>query len=370
MMNRSIYIHIPFCDSKCAYCDFVSGKYNEETISEYIEELKTEIQLRQDKTCTISTIFIGGGTPSSIDVRYIAEIIEKVRHCFNVTKDAEITIEANPCSVSDTKLKIYKQIGINRISFGVQSLNNKILKIIGRRHNKKQALDAICIAKQNGFYNINADILLGLPKQKYKDIKYAIKTLIKQDITHISCYMLINEEGTPLTKQIQSGKIKVLTDDKCVDFYDRVYKLLSKYNFKRYEVSNFSKVGYECKHNIAYWDTDEYYGFGLSAHSYIDNVRSENTSNIKKYLNKEHQESFYKLTITDKIEERLMLGLRQTKGVCISNLKNLGYDILKEKENEIKTLIGGEYIIVENDFIKISPKHFGVGDAITLKLLP
>ena len=370
MMNKSIYIHIPFCDSKCAYCDFVSGKYNEATIKAYIEELKSEIELRQDKTCTISTIFIGGGTPSSIDARYIAELIEKVNQCFNVEKHAEITIEANPCSVSDTKLKIYKQIGINRISFGVQSLNNKILKIIGRRHNKKQALTAIQLAKQNGFNNINADILLGLPKQKYKHIKYAIKTLIKLGITHISCYMLINEEGTPLTKQLQSGKIKGLSDDKCVDFYNRVYKLLSKNNFNRYEVSNFSKAGYECNHNITYWNADEYYGFGVSAHSYIDNVRSENTSNIKKYLNKEYKESFYTLTNTEKIEEKLMLGLRQTKGVCITSLKQMGFDILKEKESEIKKLLDGGYIIVENDFIKISPKYFGVGDTITLKLLP
>ena len=265
-----IYIHIPFCDSKCFYCNFCSSIYSEKIKEKYFLKLVEEIKLNKNKNANISSIYIGGGTPSSIDQKYIKKIIKQINKNFNVLKNAEITIEANPCSISENKLLQYKKLGINRISFGVQSLNNKCLKIIGRTHTKKQAINAIKLAKKCGFSNINTDVLIGIPNQNYYKLKNTIKRLIKLKVQHISCYMLINEKGTKLTNLINNKKVKIISEDKCVKYYNNIFKYLKKYGYNRYEISNFAKKNYECKHNIGYWQLKEYYGFGLSAHSYVD----------------------------------------------------------------------------------------------------
>lgn len=370
MMNdKMIYVHIPFCETKCFYCDFVSGKYDEETKQQYINELKNEIILNKNPKQPISSIFIGGGTPSCIKKEYLKQIIETIRQNFDVVQNAEITIEANPCSISFEKLVEYKNCGINRISFGVQSLDNSLLKTIGRAHNSKQAIDAVMLAQKVGFSNINADILIGIPGQTYEILFQTVNDLIKLGITHVSCYMLINEPATVLTKKINSGEIVAINDDICAQWYNDLYKFLQSNGFERYEVSNFCKQGFECKHNLGYWNLKQYYGFGVAAHSYIDEYRMSNTANLNRYLLGDYCNEKEKLSESEIIEEKLMLGLRLTKGVNIFDIKKLGYDILTEKKQEIDTLIK-QGVIEVDDYIRIAPNFFGVGDNITLKLLP
>lgn len=370
MMNdKMIYVHIPFCESKCFYCDFVSGKYDEQTKQQYINELKNEIISNKNPKQFISSIFIGGGTPSCIKKEYIKQIIDCIRQNFNILPDAEITIEANPCSISFEKLVEYKNCGINRISFGVQSLDNSLLKTIGRAHNKQQAIDAVLLAQKAGFLNINADVLIGIPGQTYESLRQTVEDLIKMGITHISCYMLINEPETILTNKIKNGEEVAIDDDVCVQWYNDLYEFLKTKGFARYEVSNFCKQGFECRHNLGYWNLKQYYGFGVAAHSYIDEHRLSNTTNLNKYITGDYCKKCEKLEKSEVIEEKLMLGLRLAKGVNISELNKLGYDILTEKKREIAAL-KQQGVIEVDDCIRIAPDYFGVGDNITLKLLP
>ncbi len=370
MISKMIYIHIPFCDSKCFYCNFCSSVYSKNIRKKYFKKLIEEINLNKNKNINISSIYIGGGTPSSIDEKYIKIIIEELYKSFNILKNAEITIEANPCSISKNKLLIYKNCGINRISFGVQSLNNKCLKIIGRKHTKKQAINAIKLAKKYGFNNINADVLIGIPNQNYLILKNTIKNLIKLKIPHISCYMLINEKGTKLTNLIENKKIKIVSEDKCVIYYNKIFKYLKKHTYCRYEISNFSKIGFECKHNIGYWQLKEYYGFGLSAHSFVDGYRYSNTCNMQEYLNSDIIYNKEKISQLEKVEEIIMLSLRTMYGLDIIALKNLGYDILKDKKKDIEFLLKNNFIIIKDNHIKICEDKFGVTNQIILNLLP
>ena len=333
-------------------------------------KLFQEIKLNSNKNNIISSIYIGGGTPSSVDEKYIKKILNIIKENFIISSDAEITIEANPCSITYSKLLLYKEIGINRLSIGVQSLNNKSLKIIGRKHNKKQAINAIKLAKKCGFNNINCDLLIGIPNQNYFSLFNSIKKLIKLKIQHISAYMLINEKGTHLTNLIEQRKVKVASEDKSVCYYNKIRKYLKSSDYNRYEISNFSKPGFECKHNLGYWDLTEYYGFGLSAHSYVFESRYSNGTRMQDYLDFDFNYQKEKLSSSEKIEELIMLGLRTTKGVSIQDLNALGYDILNEKIDTLKMLETNGFIKVEDGYIQITSDNFGVANQIILKLLP
>ena len=368
--NVMIYIHIPFCDSKCYYCNFCSAKYTDKIKEKYIKKIIEEIKFNSNKNCNISSIYIGGGTPSSIDAKYIKKIIENIKQNYCVLDNAEISIEANPCSITEDKLLLYKDIGINRLSVGVQSLNNKCLKIIGRKHTKKQAINAIKLAKKCGFNNINADILIGIPKQNYFVLFNTVKKLIKLNLQHISAYMLINESGTKLTEMIRSGIVKTVNEDVCVNYYNKLCTLLKKYGYDRYEISNFCKKDFECKHNLGYWNMTEYYGFGLSAHSYIDGARYCNKTNMNEYLNFDFDYQKEVLSDAEKVEELIMLGLRTKNGVFLPKLKDMGYDILNSKIDVVNMLQANGFIQVKDDYIFIKEKAFGVANQIILKLLP
>ena len=365
--NSMIYVHIPFCDSKCFYCNFCSAKYDEKIKEKYFKKLVEEIKFNSNKDKNITSIYIGGGTPSSVNEKYIKLIINELKNNFNIDKNAEISIEANPCSITESKLKTYKQIGINRISIGVQSLNNKQLKIIGRKHTKKQAINAIKIAKKY-FNNVNCDLLIGIPNQNYLSLKHSVKCLLKQKINHISAYMLICENGTKLTKQIEQKQVKVASEDKCVDYYNKIVKYLKGKKYYRYEISNFALLGYECKHNLGYWNLTDYYGFGLSAHSHIDGFRYNNTTDMQEYLENKFDYQKEEISNEEKIEELIMLSLRTQKGVNINELKNLGYDILKQKGNVLNSL--KDFINVSQNYISIKDNKFGVCNQIILDLLP
>ena len=384
MKNISIYVHIPFCMSKCSYCSFVSKCANEKEIKKYFNMLNVQILAESGlfKNKIITSIYFGGGTPSFVDSKYIAEVLKTINQYYNVSENAEITIECNPCSTTIEKLKNYKKFGINRISFGIQSLSDKCLKIIGRKHNKKMAIQAIKNAKNVGFLNISCDLLIGIPYQTTSILLNNIANLAKLGINHISAYMLMLEEGTKLYEQVViNHSLTIADDDECVNMYNKAYSFLTKLGYKRYEISNFALTGYECKHNINYWDMGEYVGFGLSAHSYYNGIRISRFYNFDDYYNYVREKYILRikpnklpeqelLTNQQKIEECLMLGLRQTKGVNIKILNNLGYNLIEVKKNTIKMLISKNIIDCNDNYLYITSNNFGATNQIILDLLP
>ena len=270
MRNRElgVYVHIPFCKHKCDYCDFISYCNKDNLIEDYVQAVIKEIKL-QNIQAWITTIYIGGGTPSYIDSKYIKQIMVEIRKK-NVHKNAEITIEVNPGTITEEKLKDYKECGINRLSIGLQVTQDELLKQIGRIHNYEQFLETYKLARKVGFKNINVDLMLGLPNQRIKDLKESLDSIIKLQPEHISVYSLIVEDGTPIAQKIENGQLELPTDDMERNMYWYVKNTLELRGYKHYEISNFAKRGHESKHNLNCWNQSHYFGFGAAAHSYRD----------------------------------------------------------------------------------------------------
>ncbi len=366
-MNKiGIYVHIPFCESKCIYCDFASSVCNLETKQKYFESLISEIKNCKYKR-NVSTIYVGGGTPSSVDVKDINNVLDAIFKKFDVVDNAEITIECNPNSATFEKLKEYREMGFNRISFGVQSLHDETLKLIGRRHNCKQVFEAIENAKRAGFENISADLMIGLPEQSEEDLISDAEKLVNLNITHISAYMLQVEEKTPLFEKVESREIIVPNEDECVKMYEALVEFLAKNGLNRYEISNFSREGWNSQHNMNYWKLGEYLGFGLAAHSFINSTRIANSRNMQDYINRK---GIVKEKIDDKehVVELIMLGLRCNAGVDTEKLIKLGYDI---KNNAyFKKFIKEGIIKQEKNIIYLNPEYYGVSNTIICDLIP
>ena len=364
-MNKlGIYVHIPFCESKCKYCNFISGIFSQDIQKRYVSALIEEIKREKVET-KVASIFFGGGTPSILTAEAIGKIMHAIKENFNLAKNAEISIECNPNSVTKEKLKSYISLGFNRISFGVQSLDDEVLMLIGRVHNKAQALQTIKLARSVGFKNINADLLLGIKENK--NISNDIIELKTAGVTHISAYMLILEPNTPLFNEAKQNKVKLLSDDESVAQYENYLKVLRQNGFYRYEISNFALKGYKCKHNLNYWECGEYLGFGVSAHSYINGVRYSNTENISEYLKNSKYKNYEKLTKQEKLEELIMLGLRTKRGVSLKKLEVFGYKVLENK-NALKMLSLG-LIKMNSTHLYITSKNFGIANQIILKLV-
>ena len=346
-MVNCAYIHIPFCEKKCNYCAFCSYsllKYK----NDYIEALIKEINfLYKNKQTPLKTIYFGGGTPSLLEV----SDVEKILKCFNFDSNTEITLELNPNSLSKEKLKGYKFLGVNRLSIGVQSFDDKTLNILGRGHNSKDALNAIFIAKDEGFKNISIDLIYGFNNQNWAHTLKIAKSL---DVEHISLYGLKIEDKTNF--KLHPPK-NLATSDKQADMYEEAVKSLEE-KFERYEFSNFacSKEFYS-KHNISYWKRREYYGFGLSASGFINNKRYTNTFNFKEYLNNPLKKDYYPLSTQENIEEEIFLGLRLKEGIDFCHInKKYNIDIYKKYKN-----LFDKYI--ENNFMEKTKN----GVALTLK---
>lgn len=355
-----IYVHIPFCESKCIYCAFASFVRDENFQARYFEFLNKEIKSCNfpDRQCC--SIYFGGGTPSCVSEKQIVKTLQTIKSAFHVLPDAEITIECNPCSASLEELKAYHSAGFNRISFGVQSLNDKMLKFLGRRHTKAQALDAICYAKNAGFENISADLLLGLPAG---DVISDAQELITAGVKHISAYMLQVEDGTPLKNMVESGKVKLPSDDQTVDNYQKLADFLQKNRFLQYEISNFALKGFKSKHNFAYWTGQAYLGFGLGAHSFDGKYkRFSNADNFEDYfIGKQNVE---KLSPSQRDEEMIMLGLRCDAGFRLDALNAS----ISEKPI-FKKYVQDGILEMQDGTIRLNSKYYNVSNSIILHLI-
>lgn len=310
MDGLGIYIHIPFCVRKCLYCDFLSAPADWQTQERYVKLLLDEIERESVKyrVYSVDTIFFGGGTPSVLPPEQIVGILNTVRTCFRVNKGAEITIEVNPGTVSEEALRRYHLAGINRLSIGAQSVLEKELKRLGRIHTPEQFLQTAASARQAGFDNINVDIMSALPEQTLPDYCQSMEQVLKLQPEHISAYSLIIEEGTPFYEM----PLTLPDEDTDREMYRYTGEILRENGYHRYEISNYARPGYECRHNTAYWRRYPYVGFGAGAASMVDNVRWKNSDMITHMWEKEE---IQKLTRSEQMEEFMFLGLRMTAGV-------------------------------------------------------
>ncbi|MBE6013614.1 MAG: oxygen-independent coproporphyrinogen III oxidase [Lachnospiraceae bacterium] len=333
MKDTGIYIHIPFCLSKCLYCDFTSFRGRDGMYESYKNALLKEIRntpLLEEYL--IKSIFIGGGTPTVLPPRFISEIMEELSK-LHIADDAEITIEANPKTLNMDYLRVLKFSGINRLSMGLQSTDNTVLKKIGRIHKYEDFLINYNDALKAGFHNISADIMFGLPGQDIEGFSNTVETVSKLGLRHISAYSLIIEEGTPFFDLYEEGKLDLPEESEERKMYYLLIDTLSSKDYIHYEISNFSKKGFESQHNIRYWERGEYFGFGLSAHSLVENVRYENTEDLSFYIEnssnlKNIRTNSHEISEKEAMEEFMFLGLRLIKGVGVEKFKKIfGKDI-------------------------------------------
>lgn len=356
----SIYIHIPFCLSICTYCDFSKVYYDSNYVKSYLQSLAKEIEDRYQGEI-VKTIYIGGGTPTSLNEEELTILLELTKK-FNLAKDIEFTIEGNIESITPSKLKIIKKYGVNRLSIGIESFNKDIIKLLGRKHTKEEVIKKISLIKKY-FTNINIDLIYAA----YNNIdilKEDIKTFLSLDIPHLSAYSLIIEDNTIL----KINKFPSIPEDIDYQMYKYIENTLEENNYYHYEISNYAKKGYESKHNLTYWHNQEYYGFGLSSVSYLQNIRRENTKNLTKYLHNEYlkEENYENKQV--QMENEIMLALRLTKGLDLHHFK-LKYHEDITKEFNINPLIEEGYLIKEDNYLKINKDYLYVSNQIILKIL-
>lgn len=361
---KGIYIHIPFCKQKCYYCDFVSFANKEELIERYINALKKEIKHTLKSEDKIDTIYIGGGTPSVIDSKYIVEILEEIYSIVGFNENREVTIEINPGTVNKEKIEDYKNAKINKISLGLQTTKDTLLKSIGRIHTYKQFEEAYNLIKQIGFTNVNVDLMLALPNQTLEDLEESLNKVISLDAKHISVYSLILEEGTKLETLINEEILKLPTDAVERQMYWKTKEILEKNGYIHYEISNFAKDNYKSKHNSNCWEQQEYYGFGVAAHSYINNIRYSNIETLSQYIENVEKDEYNKnkqvneiQTKQSKAQEYMMLKLRTIEGVKIKEYKAKFQEnpiyVYREKIEKLTEL---ELIEIDADNIKLTKK--------------
>lgn len=376
MINTALYIHIPFCDHKCIYCDFYSI-ITSDNVDNFLKALKTEIDYYAkiySPERIITSLFFGGGTPSLMSAEYIDEIIRYSKQKFEFDENAEITLETNPGTVNKEKLSAFRNYGINRISIGVQSFDDDDLKFLTRIHDKQTAISTVYNAVDAGFENTSIDLIFNLPGQTKEKWKENLKQAVSLPIKHISAYSLILERGTILNKLVLDGKVKIQDEDYDAELYELTIEFLNDRGFFQYEVSNFAKPGYECIHNKAYWHHQDYIGLGPSAHSFIQNKRWWNYSSLKKYISEVElkQNAMMNFEILDKNQlqdEYIMLALR-SDGIKLNEYINkFGSEWLDKHSKNFEMMKEENLIEIKHNTIKLTPKGYAICDEILSKIL-
>lgn len=374
--ETAIYVHIPFCDHKCIYCDFYSI-ITSDNIPSFLRSVKREIAYYGKKYADgriITSLYFGGGTPSLMSNEYLGEIIASVKNNFNLAKSAEITMETNPGTVDLSKLKSFKNAGINRISIGVQSFDNDDLKFMTRIHDRATAIRTIGDAEKAGFENISLDLIFNLPGQSIKKWLENLMIAIEQPVKHISAYSLILERGTILNKMVLDGKVKMQDNDHDAGLYETTIDFLASNGFYQYEVSNFTKPGFESDHNNSYWKYKDYIGFGTSSHSFVDGKRWWNYSSLKKYISEIEKNNYAvanseMLSGKEKHNEYVMLALRSS-GIIIDIYKKLfGDKWLNKNYSYFEKLKNQDLLKNDGTILKLTAKGYAVCDEILKNIL-
>lgn len=361
-MVKNAYIHIPFCKQKCKYCSFISFP-KIELKNEYINALIKDINTNYNNE-NLSTIYFGGGTPSLLTIDDFSKILQQL-HFDNKT---EITVEINPETVDNNYLKELKKIGINRLSIGCQTFNDKILQQIGRKHSSQDVINTVKLAQNNEFKNISLDFIYGLPDQSISEFTNDLKKAVELNIQHISLYGLKIDEGCYFYEHYPQN---LPNEDNQADMYLQAINTLKDKNFNHYEISNFSKKGFESKHNLNYWNNSNYYGFGCAAHGYKDNIRYSKSANINEYIsNPTAYATEHIVTKQEELEEEIFLGLRKMEGINIEKINNkFGINFLEKYSYQIKEFTNTKYLLETNTGFKLSDEGILISNNILSEFL-
>ena len=376
MDKISLYIHIPFCAQKCLYCDFPSFARKDHLRKAYIEALNKEIISLREKynNLEINTIFIGGGTPSVLESNELECLLKEVAK-LNMAKDIEYSMECNPGNLTEEKLEVMKNYGVNRISMGLQAKQDNLLKGLGRIHNYKTFKENFLLAKKVGFNNINIDLMFGLPNQRLNEWEETLREIISLEPAHISAYSLIIEEGTAFYNLYENDKLKLPTEEEERKMYHLAKKILEENGFNQYEISNYAKEGKECRHNLAYWNMDNWIGVGSASASYIDGKRIKNISSVEKYINSinekgEAVEEIINNSKNDNMEEFMFMGLRKINGIDENEFKKRFSMNINDVYGEILNKYIDEGLLIrESGRIFLSEKGIEISNIIMADFL-
>ncbi len=380
MRNRDqigLYIHIPFCSQKCYYCDFPSYPGMEGYWSAYTDALVSELVLKAEEynVPDVATIFIGGGTPSLIPSEHISRILEAVYKHYKVSPHCETTIESNPGTLTDEKLRDYKDLGINRLSIGLQACQDEILKRIGRIHTYDDFKFALNLAQKHGFVNINADIIFGIPDQTLAQWMDTVEKVLTFDLTHISCYSMKIEEDTVFGKLKSAGQLEEVEDELDRQMYHYAVDAFCKEGFYQYEISNFSKPDFRCRHNMNYWERGEYLGAGAGAHSFMRNRRFANISDVPEYIKGIEKRRPVlseddNLSREDGITESLILGLRLNEGVDLAKLSmEFGVDLENRYKEKINKLLSQNLVELQGTVLRLTSKGMDLANRVLIEFI-
>ena len=370
-----LYIHIPYCKSKCIYCDFYSTPVVE-TMEQYVRSLLCEARLRKTEigSETITTLFLGGGTPSMMPVELLRALINGLSDIFDLSRVGEFTIEVNPDDVTREYVELLRQLGVNRVSMGVQSFNDDELRAINRRHSAQQAIDAARAIKEADISNISIDLIYGLPGQTIDTWQQTVEQAIALDVQHISAYNLSYEKGTRLWVMREQGKVQEVSDDDCIAMHDLLVKMLKEAGYEHYEISNFARPGYRSRHNSSYWNFTPYLGLGTAAHSFDGSVRRYNPSSIKQYIEKlsngtpafieEH------LAWWERYDEEVMVRLRTSDGLDTRLIaQRYGDKVYDRLIKQSQQFIEQGLLRVDGDTIILTPSGVMLSDNIIRNLM-
>lgn len=357
-----IYIHIPFCVRKCNYCDFPSYPGFEGIFHEYAEAVCKEMEqlLRKYGRLTADSVFIGGGTPSLLSAQELSLIVHKLKKAFDIQEGTEITLEANPGTISLEKAEAWQSLGINRISIGLQAAQDRLLAFMGRIHTRNMFTESIGIIRNVGIKNINADIIFGVPSQSMEDWLETLQIVLQTGVSHVSAYSLQVEEDTPWFKLQKEGKLPYVDEDLERDMYGRTLEKLAENGFIHYEISNFAKPGFESRHNLKYWTGRPYLGIGAAAHSFIHDIRASNVCNPQEYIrkirnNESPQTNREHIGLQEKLSERFFLGLRLIRGVSLKSLQDeFGQQAIDKYRDTIKQLEDRKLVALEGDTLRLT----------------
>lgn len=372
-----LYIHIPFCNRKCDYCDFVSYSMDKKAQQKYLEAMFKEIDMVKHnfEDEIFDTIYIGGGTPSIVYEGFIVSLARKVFSSFHFAEKTEFTIEVNPASFTKEKFIEYVQAGMNRISVGVQCLDSKLLAEHGRIQSIENVEETFQILRKHGFDNVSSDVMLGLPNQTIESVEETLEFLIQNRVKHISTYTLQVEKHTMLYDKIKRKKLKMLKDTKLLEIYNRVNEILTEFDYIQYEISNYAKAGYKSRHNQKYWHDVDYLGLGVSAHSFVDGYRFYNTKRLDTYIDNLNQgkSAIYSKEYVpdeDRRVERLMLSLRTAEGLDLEKF-NLDFkeNLLLSHAEQIKKMQADGQIEIVDGFLRITPDNYFISNSIIVELM-
>lgn len=371
-MNKSIYIHIPFCKHICYYCNFNKVFFDGQPVDGYIQNLLKEMDMYLDKESidAVPTIYIGGGTPTSLSAKQLDTLLYGICDRFNMDSVSEFTIEANPGDLPIDKINVLKNYGVNRVSMGVQSFDDELLKKIGRKHTSKDVYHTVDVLKNQGFDNLTIDLMYALPNQSKEMFLDSVNQAKKLQINHISMYALILENRTLFANLERQGKLNLPNEDLEIEIFEAAKQSLAEDGIFQYEICNYSKKGYESQHNLMYWNNEHYFGFGAGASGYLGDIRSKNHGPIKKYMNSIDQNQFpifdqEHLTVENQMEEHMFLGLRKLSGVTFKSFEEKFHkSIWDVYKPSIYELVDKDYITINNDVIKLTDKGLLFGNDV------